>query len=228
MAGKGVRRSDEEIRKENVEELREVDGVGGGGWCSRRCVPGVCTGDVDRRRDWVDDRCDNYRLGVARGCARHLRFPRGAAYGGALIGLGTRALLIVGALAFCLAAWADVTWAVVPTLEKVVPDTVVAGSLGVSLAIQGTGIDANTVVYWGATSLATTVYGSTAAVAAVSDSLVESVGIGVVSLENLDGSSNAIGVLVVESIAQELEPVLYVLAGLLGATAFIWGMGSRW
>ncbi|PWB48950.1 MAG: hypothetical protein C3F12_00165 [Candidatus Methylomirabilota bacterium] len=131
-------------------------------------------------------------------------------------------------LAFCFLSWVDVIWAAVPTLEKVTPETVVAGSEGVFLAIQGTGIDANTVVTWGVTSLSTTVYGSSAAVAVVPDGLVASVGIGAVSLENPDGSSNTIGVPVVESLAKELEPVLYVIAGLLGASAFIWGMGQRW
>ncbi|MCZ7627190.1 MAG: hypothetical protein M5R38_16785 [Candidatus Methylomirabilis sp.] len=76
--------------------------------------------------------------------------------------------------------------------------------------------------------MSTTVYGSSAAVAVVPDGLVASVGIGAVSLENPDGSSNTIGVPVVESLAKELEPVLYVIAGLLGASAFIWGMGQRW
>jgi len=183
---------------------------------------------VDGRLDRADHGRDHdwhFNLGCVGG---HPGIPDCSADGGPLVGRWTRALLILGALAVCCATWVEVTWAVVPTLEKVIPETVVAGSSGVSLAIQGTGIDANTVVKWGATSLLTTIYGSSAAVALVPDSLVESVGIGAVSLENPDGSSNTIGVPVVEPVAKELEPVLYVIAGLLGAMAFIWGMGTRW
>jgi len=120
------------------------------------------------------------------------------------------------------------SWAVVPVLEKVVPDTLVMESQGNSLIVQGMGLDVGTVVKWGATSLSTSVYGSTSAVASVPDSLVAAVGVGVVTLENVDGVSNAIGVPVVEPLSKQLDPVLYVVAGLLGAMAFIFGFGTKW
>lgn len=135
---------------------------------------------------------------------------------------------MVAALALCLVGWLDVVWAAVPVLTKVQPETLVAGSTGVSIAVEGTGIDAGTVVKWGATALSTVVLGGSGATASVPDALLESVTVGVVTLENGDGVSNGLGVPVEESLSKQFEPILYVAAGLLGAMAFIWGMGTRW
>lgn len=118
--------------------------------------------------------------------------------------------------------------AVGPVLERVTPYEIVAGSEGVSIAVQGTGFDVSTVVKWGATALSTTVYGSTAAVASVPDATIASAGMGVITVENNDGGSNSIGVPVVDGISKQLEPVLYIVAGIMGAMAFIWGFGTKW
>lgn len=182
---------------------------------------------LDSRSDVAHYGRNDYRSGYSCVGCRDLRVPGSSSDGGPLRD-GGRALFVALALTFCLFWWVDVIWAAVPTLVKVTPESIVAGSQGVSLAVQGTRIDAATVVKWGVTSLTTTVYGNSAAVAIVPDSLVESVGIGVVSLENVKGASNVIGIPVVESIATQLEPVLYVAAGLLGAMAFIYGMSQRW
>lgn len=199
------------------------DFVGGAGLGVR----GVSGSGLDGRSDVAHYGCDDYRSGYSCVGCRDLRVPGSSSDGGPLRD-GGRALFVALALILCLFWWVDVIWAAVPTLVKVTPESIVAGSQGVSLAVQGTRIDAATVVKWGVTSLTTTVYGGSAAVAIVPDSLVESVGMGVVSLENLKGESNMIGVPVVDSISKQLEPVLYVAAGLLGAMAFIYGMSQRW
>lgn len=137
------------------------------------------------------------------------------------------------ALAFllCFPFWADLSWAwkpqAVPILVKVMPDSIIKDSQGVSLAILGTGIDSGTVVLWNGTALATTVLGDTSAIAVVPDSFLMAVGVGVVDLSNSDGVSNSVGVPIVDSMSTQLQPILYVLAGLLGAWAFINGFGSR-
>lgn len=172
--------------------------------------------------------CYDYRSGGPGRWCSDSGFPDCSWYDSSLTGCWGRALLLALALSFCLVGWTDVVWAAVPVLVKVVPDSIVAGSQGVSLSIQGTGLDVGTAVHWGVTELVTTVYGDTSAVAVVPDSLVADVGGGVVSLVNVDGASNTIGIPVVDSIAHQLEPVLYVAAGLLGAMAFIWGLGTRW
>ena len=136
--------------------------------------------------------------------------------------------VFLASVAFLLFMPSSSSWAVVPTLVKVTPETIVAGSQSVSLAIQGTGLIAGTVAMWGATALTTTVLGDTSVVASLPDASVASVGVGIVTLENGQGTSNGIGVLVVDSLSKQLEPVLYVAAGLLGALAFILGMGQRW
>lgn len=210
-----------------------------GGAVLGRCR--VCGGSLDSRSDVFDYGRDHDRSGYSWVGCRDLWVQGRSSDGGPLVGTRAKAgvvkaaraalcrvLLTTLALSLCLFWWVDVIWAAVPTLVKVMPESIVAGSQGVSLAVQGTRIDAATVVKWGVTSLTTTVYGDSAAVAIVPDSLVESVGMGVVSLENVKGASNMIGIPVVESIATQLEPVLYVAAGLLGAMAFIYGVSQRW
>ncbi|TAN40219.1 MAG: hypothetical protein EPN22_17465 [Nitrospirae bacterium] len=105
--------------------------------------------------------------------------------------------------------------------------SIVKDSVGVSIAVSGTGFTPSMVVKWNSLDLATTIYGLTSAVAVVPDSLLTSVGVGVVSVSNSNGVSNSIGITVVESMSTELAPVLYVAAGLLGAMAFILGFGLR-
>ncbi len=210
MAGKGV----------SVNEGFYVDVCVAGGHAG-----GSGGSGLDGRSDRVDygryyDRDCNSRVG-----RRYLRVQGCSSDGSISVAWG-RALF--GALALCLVGWVDVSWAVVPTLLSVTPVEVVKGSTGVSLAIQGAGFDVGTVGKWGVVDLVTTVYGTSAAVVAVPDSVLADVGVGVVTLVNADGSSNGVPVPVVESFAKQLEPVLYVAAGLLGAMAFIWGMGMRW
>jgi len=135
----------------------------------------------------------------------------------------------IAALAFliCWGFWLDLSWAAVPVLDFVNPASIVKDSTGVSVAVQGSGFDSSTVVKWGVVSLSTTIYGTTQGVALVPDSLLTSVGVGVVTVENPDGVSNAVAVAVVDSISDQLHPILYVLAGLLGAWAFIVGYSTR-
>ena len=208
-------------RKGVVANEGFVVGVGSAG--SRlRGVGGSC---LDRGHNGFDYRCHDYRHVSACAGRGHFRVPRRPADGSLVMAARAGVAVIAGVLVLGSGTLAH---AVVPVLDRVVPETVVAGSQGVSLAVQGTGIDAGTVVKWGALSLATTVYGSTSAVGVVPDNAVVSPGVGVVALENADGSSNSIGVPVVESLGKQFEPILYVAAGLLGAMAFIWGMGSKW
>lgn len=221
MAGRGV------IVNEVIEEVGRVRC--GRGKCRRCCCCGGYSGGSCRHlvgRSGKSDHGRNYYRARDLGSGRRdLRVPGCASDGGTLVGFWGRALLLALALNVGLCG---ASWAVVPVLEKVVPDTLVMESQGNSLIVQGMGLDVGTVVKWGATSLSTSVYGSTSAVASVPDSLVAAVGVGVVTLENVDGVSNAIGVPVVEPLSKQLDPVLYVVAGLLGAMAFIFGFGTKW
>lgn len=128
----------------------------------------------------------------------------------------------------CLWGWPVQVWAgVPPSLIEVKPGVLVAGSKGVSVVVLGTDMIPGTVIRWGGTQLLTTLYSDVSGSAVVPDALLADPGIGVIDVSNSEGVSNSIGVPVTESFSKQLEPVLYVAAGLLGAMAFIWGMGTR-
>lgn len=208
-----------------------------GSWCGgcgfvlgSGSVFGGCRNLVGRS-DQPDCRCNHGGDSDSRLGGRHLRFSGGASDDRALRVLRGRASFVALAFLLCFPFWADLSWAwkpqVVPILVKVMPDSIIKDSQGVSLAILGTGIDSGTVVWWNGTALETTVLGDTSAIAVVPDSLLTAVGVGVVELSNSDGVSNSVGVPIVDSMSTQLQPILYVLAGLLGAWAFINGFGSR-
>lgn len=221
MAGKVVMLNEGVSGKGSVAGLGGVQlrhGRGGGGH-----------GDLVCRPDRADHgRYDNRACDLGSGC-RDLRLPNGSAHGGPLGSRRGRALLgsLLWALAFCLLL-VNVSSAAVPAITSVTPVTIIKGAGPVNLVIQGVDfVSGDTVAFWGDTAVQTVVYSATTLLAVVpAESLFGE--FGELSLQGDGGQSSLYPMLIVASSSAQLEPVLYVAAGLLAALAFILGVGQRW
>lgn len=231
MAGKGVIWNEEAVEK---------GGTSCCGWC---CSGGGVSGSgLDGRSDVADNGRDHDRNGYPGVGCRDLRFPgcssNGGPIGGGTVGAGViRAVggALVVTLALCVGVWADVAWAE-PVITGVMPaDLSKGGVTDATVVVTGIGIQPGMQVRWLASGvgLETSVsVDGTTAVAVLPVNLLEAAGTGVQGVDVYDAStmvgSNQLWVNVSESMESQLAPILYVAAGLLGAMAFIFGMGQRW
>ncbi len=212
-----------------------IDDAEGKMECVRRsCVGagavrgGECGGyrHVDRRsvqrdRGYYHDRPGN----PGSGCS-YFRISDCAGHAGPLISGGLGRALLVGALALVLLLFGDVAGA---GITKVLPSQFFVGDTGQVIVIEGSSFTSAGHVYWGSTLLTGgTLSGNSIWSVPVPDALLSAAGSAYIRISEPTYWTNGVGVVVSQPMWMQLAPVLYVSAGLLGAIAFIWGMGTKW